>query len=93
MAENNNFKDIDNFEASEDLKKKSLTNTKGSISTVQSFFNILDLYVTKFFDTFIHSVKDESEKTGLASGIGLLSHDDKEQPDENKEDDDENPIE
>ncbi len=102
MADNdkNNFKELENFEASEKLKKKSLQATEGNVSAVKAFFNVLDLYISKFFDVFIHAAKDEGQhqnhRSDLSLGIGIIPNviekdkkgefDNDENPDENEED-------
>ncbi len=88
----NNFKKVDDFEASEELKGKSLKNTEGNVSTVKAFFNVLDLYISKIFDTFIHSLKDESNNhiNGFAAGMKGYGEDEKDEDEKDESKDDKN---
>jgi hypothetical protein len=72
MEKDNNFKKVFEREAPEGLKDSSLKNAQGSVHTVRSFFDILDLYISKFFGAIIHSFKDSSSMNyGVGTGIGL----------------------
>ncbi len=92
MTDNNNFEKVDNYEASDELKDKSLKNTEGNVGAVKAFLNVLDLYISKFFDAFIHSVKDETDaRNGFAAGLTMLSADEDgehQEEDEDKENND-----
>lgn len=72
MEEKNNFKKVFEKEAPEQLREDSLKNVQGSIHTVKSFFDVLDLYISKFFGAIIHSFKDNSSlQYGISTGVGL----------------------
>lgn len=96
MEEKNNFKKVFEQEAPEQLREDSLRNVQGSIHTVKSFFDVLDLYISKFFGAIIHSFKDNSSiQYGIGTGVGVNkeedvvvehSDDDMEIEDENEED-------
>lgn len=84
--EKNNFKKVYETEAPEELKDRTLKNTQGSVKTVKSFFDVLDLYISKFFGAIIHSFKDNSNNN-FSSSLGLsLDDEDKEHPEEEGED-------
>lgn len=68
MKEENNFKKVYEKEAPEELKESSLKNTQESVNTVKSFFDVLDLYISKFFGAIIHSFKDNSNNNSLSAG-------------------------
>lgn len=76
MEEKNNFKKVYETEAPDELRNNSLKNAQGSVRTVKSIFDVLDLYISKFFGAIIHSFKDNSSNhlanTGLAAGVGLI---------------------
>jgi len=68
--DNNNFKKVYETKAPEELKESSLKNAQGSVKTVKSFFDVLDLYISKFFGAIIHSFKDNSNNN-FSSSLGL----------------------
>ena len=68
MKEDNNFKKVYEKEAPDNLKESSLKNAQGSVSTMRSFFNVLDLYITKFFGAIIHPFKDNTHNNGFSTG-------------------------
>lgn len=72
MEEKNNFKQAYEREAPEHLQKASLNNAQESVRTVRSVLEVLDLYISKFFEAIIHPFKD-SQKTEipLVMGVGL----------------------
>lgn len=71
MKEDNNFKKVYEKEAPDDLKERSLKNAQGSVSTMRSFFSVLDLYITKFFGAIVHSLKDNNSNNGLSANTGF----------------------
>lgn len=82
MQEENNFEKVYEKEAPDSLKERSLKNAQGSVSTMRSFFSVLDLYISKFFGAILHSLTDNtsvSANTGFAYGM------EKEDPTEEKE--------
>lgn len=79
MKKDNNFKKVFEREAPQGLKDSSLRNAQGSVNTVRSFFDVLDLYISKFFGVIIHSFKDNSSVNyGIGTGIGLGAGSDEE---------------
>jgi hypothetical protein len=71
MEKDNNFKKVFEREAPQELKDSSLRNTQGSVHTVKSFFDVLDLYISKFFGAILHCFKDNSS-INYGVGVGML---------------------
>lgn len=72
MKEENNFKKVYEKEAPKELRESSLKNTQESVNTVRSFFDVLDLYISKFFGAIIHSFKDNSNNNNSISARGSI---------------------
>ncbi len=81
MEDQNNFKKVYEKEAPEKLREHSLKNAQGSVKTVRSFFDVLDLYISKFFGAIIHTFKDNSN-SGISANNGLAFGISQEAPDE-----------
>ena len=84
MEKDNNFKKVFEREAPQGLKDSSLRNAQGSVHTVKSFFDVLDLYISKFFGAILHSFKDGSNihNVGIGAGVGYSEEDEEKSDDE-----------
>lgn len=70
QKEKNNFKEIFNHEAPDSVKNTSLHNAESSVKTVKSFFDVLDVYITKFLDAIVHSFSSPQSITGISNNLG-----------------------
>ncbi len=83
--EKNNFNKIDEYKAPKHLVNKSLNETKSNLNTVKSFFEILDLYISKIFNVFAIGLEDKSIKKPVY-GLSDYNKEDEDLVDENLKD-------
>ncbi len=70
--EKNNFKALEeNVRVPDGLEFKVEKRTQGNLGLVRMLFNVVDLYVSKFFDVLVHATKDETLSVGEKNGFAL----------------------
>lgn len=95
----NNFKDIDEHKAPEDLIDKVKKETEGNVGFIRNIFTVLDIYIVKFFSSIFHGIQEEPQEhktdereMAFGSSNPFLENEDNDLSDEEGIEEDDNDI-